>query len=154
MDPIAIDMSTYYHEAAHAVFAWSVGMRICEVQVRTEDGAYKGADNSEGYVSAMMPVGDEYIAIRVGMALAGMYGEAMVLGRNVRKGLYSRVAATDDLKAAKAEAGAKWVSHIAMMREHMDQYTSQVKTLAEYLVQHPTMSGDEVVQVLGVAPAL
>lgn len=154
MEPMNMDMSTYYHEAAHAVFAWSVNMTINEVQVRVASAAYMGDDNTDGYVSVMLPVGDEYVNLRVGLALAGMYGESMVLGRNVRKGLYSRIAATGDLAAAKSEAGSKWANYISMMREHMDKYVSQVKTLAQYLVQHPTMSGDEVMQVLGVPPAL
>ena len=56
MTPIDMSMSTYYHEAAHAVFAWSVSMTINTVQVRVDDRTYEGDDDSEGYVSVMLPV--------------------------------------------------------------------------------------------------
>ena len=143
-----------FHEAAHCVMAYNLGMQIDWVKMHYIEGDQEIC--AVQYVGATSPYAtsvEKLHAMVVLVALAGQYGSALAEGQELTGKYYRRYGASDDVRVAREHGGRYWRDWIADVNYFMNRYKGQVTALAGLIGHKDYVSGEDVERLLDSVPS-
>jgi ATP-dependent Zn protease len=147
---------TAYHEAGHAVMAQLCGQRITEVEIVGDDD-HLGTVRSLRFPEDPSPEADPHLPTapverRLLCTAAGMVAEAMVSGRRDWDESSEDLDAAVRLAMKVVDDCDRVIPFLELVRDHTEELLRRnwpaVSTLAEALMEHRRLTGEQVRRLL------